>query len=83
MEQASLAKRPGFSEGQPEYYSEFLQRLSQLDRHDYLYQLVWSRYHGAIRVLLDNRYVFQPYWDHQNGRPAARIGQRVEKRPGA
>ena len=46
---------------------EFLQRLSQLDSHDYLYQLVWSRYPGAIRVLLDNRYVFQPYWDHQNG----------------
>lgn len=46
---------------------EFLQRLSQLDRHDHLYELVWRRYPGAIRVLLDNRYVFQPYWDHQNG----------------
>ena len=46
---------------------EFLQRLSQLDSHDYLYQLVWSRYPGAIRMLLDNRYVCQPYWDHQNG----------------
>jgi hypothetical protein len=46
---------------------EFLQRLSQLDRHDHLYELVWRRYTGAIRVLLDNRYVFQPYWDHQNG----------------
>jgi hypothetical protein len=46
---------------------EFLQRLSQLDRHDRLYELVWRRYPGAIRLLLDNRYVFQPYWDHQNG----------------
>ncbi|WP_445005155.1 hypothetical protein [Halomonas mongoliensis] len=46
---------------------EFLQRLSQLDCHDHLYELVWRRYTGAIRVLLDNRYVFQPYWDHQNG----------------
>ncbi|MCE0732430.1 hypothetical protein LWH48_06390 [Halomonas sp. G15] len=50
---------------------EFLQRLSQLDNHDYLYQLVWSRYPGAIRVLLDNRYVFQSYWDHQNGLPGS------------
>ena len=46
---------------------EFLQRLSQLDRHDRLYELVWRRYPGGIRVLLDNRFVFQPYWDHQNG----------------
>lgn len=46
---------------------EFLQRLSRLDSHDYLYQLVWKRYPGAIRLLLDNRYVFQPFWDHQNG----------------
>jgi hypothetical protein len=46
---------------------EFLQRLSQLDRHDRLYELVWRRYPGAIRLLLDNRYVFQPYWDQQNG----------------
>lgn len=46
---------------------DFLKRLSQLDSHDHLYQLVWSRYPGAIRVLLDNRYVYQPFWDHQNG----------------
>lgn len=46
---------------------DFLQRLSQLDSCDHLYDLVWRRYTGAIRLLLDNRDVFQPYWDHQNG----------------
>ncbi len=50
---------------------EFLRRLSQLDGHNRLYGLVWRRYPGAIRLLLDNRYVFQPYWDHQNGLPGS------------
>ncbi|MFC2992973.1 hypothetical protein [Halomonas tibetensis] len=46
---------------------EFLQRLSRLDGQDRLYGLAWRRYPSAIRLLLSNRYVFQPYWDHQNG----------------
>lgn len=46
---------------------ERLQRLSQLDRHDHLYEVVWRRYPGAIRVLLNSCCVFQTYWDHQNG----------------
>ncbi|TDR55995.1 hypothetical protein DFP85_105169 [Halomonas ventosae] len=46
---------------------KFLKRLDALDDQGRLHQLVWSRYPGAIRILLDNRYVFQPFWDHQNG----------------
>lgn len=48
-------------------FGDFLQRLDELDDQDRLYELVWRRYPTAIRLLLDNRYVFQPYWDHQNG----------------
>ena len=31
-------------------------------------KLVWSEFSGSIRVLLDNPYVFQSFWDHQNGK---------------
>ncbi|MBZ0330677.1 hypothetical protein KZO25_10165 [Halomonas sp. ANAO-440] len=48
-------------------FGDFLQRLDGLDDQNRLYELTWSRYPTAIRLLLDNRYVFQPYWDHQNG----------------
>jgi len=30
---------------------------------------IWSKFSGPIRVLLDNKYVFQPYWNHLNGIP--------------
>ncbi|WP_298715873.1 hypothetical protein [uncultured Oceanisphaera sp.] len=39
----------------------------ELDTRRQLYDLVWQRYSGAIRVLLDNPYVYQPFWDHCNG----------------
>jgi hypothetical protein len=37
-----------------------------LDDQSRLYELVWNSYPGAIRLLLDNHFVFQPFWDHQN-----------------
>lgn len=45
----------------------FLNRLIDADRDRLLYELVWQRYPGPIRLLLDNRFVYQPFWDHVNG----------------
>ena len=46
----------------------FLRRLVDLDGDNLLYDLVWSRFAGPIRVLLDNRFVFQPFWDYKSGK---------------
>jgi len=46
----------------------FLRHLVELDTDNLLYDLVWSRFAGPFRMLLDNRFVFQPFWDHQNGK---------------
>ena len=54
----------------------FLKRLVELDRENLLYDLVWSRFPGPFRLLLENRYVFQPFWDYQNGK----IDERQWKR---
>ena len=48
-------------------FIEFLYRISQLDSERRLYDLVWQTYSGSIRILLDNRYTFQPFWDYHNG----------------
>lgn len=50
-----------------EKFNLYLARLVELDASQQLYDLVWQRYSGAIRVLLDNPYVYQPFWDHRNG----------------
>jgi len=45
----------------------FLDRLIQSDTQNLLYELVWDRFPGAIRLMIDNHYVFQPFWDFHNG----------------
>ena len=47
-------------------FGDFLRRLVDLDAEGRLAEVIWEHYPGAIRVLLKNQYVFQPYWDHLN-----------------
>jgi hypothetical protein len=49
-----------------ELFHLFLKKLSDLDEGDVLYELIWSEFSGSIRVLLDNRFVYQPFWDFHN-----------------
>ena len=46
----------------------FLNKLVALDGGNLLYTLVWNTFPGPIRVLLNNEFVFQPFWDSHNGR---------------
>lgn len=48
-------------------FNDFLARMVNLDGVGRLSGIVWQQYPQAIRVLLDNQFVFQPYWDHLNG----------------
>lgn len=50
-------------------FSEFLAQLVKLDTANQLYSIVWDQYAGPIRLLLNNQFVFQPYWNFQNGHP--------------
>lgn len=45
----------------------FLGRLVEMDRERLLYQIVWNEFPNSIRLLLQNRYVFQPFWDFHAG----------------
>lgn len=48
-------------------FNAFLKKLHDLDHGKRLGEIVWSAYSGAIRVLLDNPYVFAGFWDYQKG----------------
>ena len=43
----------------------FLQSIYCLDTEQKIYTILWETYSGRIRVLLDNKYNFQPFWDSQ------------------
>jgi len=46
---------------------QFLKRLVESDDENLIHQIVWNQFSGSIRLLIDNQYVFQPFWDHQAG----------------
>jgi hypothetical protein len=45
----------------------FMNRLIDCDESNLLYEMIWRRYSTSIRLLIDNRFVYQPYWDYLNG----------------
>jgi len=47
---------------------DFLVKLVSLDTDKQLTRVVWTEFPNVIRMLLNNPYVFQPYWDSQNGK---------------
>jgi hypothetical protein len=49
-------------------FGDFLNRLCKLDEKNLLYELVWSEFTGSIRMLLDNKYIFKPFWEYKNGK---------------
>jgi len=51
-----------------EFIYLFLERVCKLDDNNRLENLVWSEFPKSIRVLLNNQYIFQPYWDFLNGK---------------
>jgi hypothetical protein len=45
----------------------FFEALVALDTTHRIYNAVWERFPHEIRLLLDNKYVFSPFWAHHNG----------------
>jgi hypothetical protein len=52
-----------------EEVADYFRRLCRLDQQQRIYATVWSRFPQEIRLMLDNRYVFAPFWQHHNGEP--------------
>jgi hypothetical protein len=49
-------------------FGRFLRKLVALDQGDALYELIWTEFPKSIRLLLDNQFVYQPFWDYHNSR---------------
>ncbi len=46
-------------------FRNFIGRLVRLDRQRLLFGVVWSEFSGSIRILLNNQYIYGPFWDFQ------------------
>lgn len=55
------------SQRERDVFMRFFTTLVGFDNKHRIYDMVWQRFPEEIRVLLDNRYVFAPFWHHHNG----------------
>ena len=61
-------RRPGAA-SERERFDGFFRDLVRLDTDGRLYKALWTRFPQEIRILLDNRFVFAPFWKHHAGLP--------------
>lgn len=50
-----------------ERFEQFFAALVGMDSSNRIYDAIWQRFAHEIRLLLDNKFVFAPFWRHQAG----------------
>lgn len=50
-------------------FAEYFEKTVRLDSDQRIYRAIWDGFSGPIRLLMQNRYVFHPFWQHHNGIP--------------
>jgi hypothetical protein len=53
--------------GERAAFLDFFSKLVALDSEKRIYKAVWQRFSGPVRMLMENRYVFNPFWQFHNG----------------
>ena len=48
-------------------FKHYFTQLVKLDEEQRIYNALWERFSGPVRVLMNNRYVFHYFWRHHNG----------------
>lgn len=48
-------------------FADFAGKLSALDTEKRLYNMLWNKFTGPVRLLIENQFLFSPFWEHQRG----------------
>ncbi len=54
--------------GEGQVHKNFFRKMVMLDTAGQIEKVLWETYSGPIRVLLDNKYVYSPFWNFHAGR---------------
>jgi hypothetical protein len=53
--------------GERQQFIDLIDRLVDHDTEGRLYTAVWDRFRGPIATLMENKFVYRPFWLNQNG----------------
>lgn len=69
--------------GERDAFRTFVSKLVKHDANRCIYDLLWQKFSGPVKALIENRYVFQPFWEGQrslaHGNGDAQWAQRFER----
>ena len=51
-----------------DHFADYFDIVLSLDTDHTIYDAIWDRFSQSIRVLLNNKFVYQPFWSHHAGR---------------
>ena len=57
----------GITSGERATFADFFEKLVALDSDRRIYKAIWQSFSGPIRMLMQNKFVFSPFWQHHNG----------------
>ena len=55
--------------GERESFRAFFSKIVELDADNVIYNEVWDRFSGSLRTLMENQFVYNPFWQHHNSIP--------------
>jgi hypothetical protein len=53
--------------GERTSHLELFEKLTALDHQARIQNGLWTRFDGPISLIMDNKYLFNPFWKHHNG----------------
>lgn len=53
--------------GERAAFTDYFGRLVVLDREQRIYKALWQRFSEPVRLLMANRFLYNPFWHHHNG----------------
>lgn len=48
-------------------YKDFFEKILKYDEKENVYNAIWNEFSGSVRNLLNNQYIFSPFWNFENG----------------
>lgn len=55
------------SYGESDRYNKFIEQLVFLDHKGQIHELLWKKFSGPIRLLIDNQYAYREFWMWNRG----------------
>ena len=53
--------------GERAAFADYFGKLVARDEGKRIYKALWKQFSGPVRMLMENRYLFNPFWQHHNG----------------